>query len=111
MATVNSGSTSRRGDGHAQTTVLDDGRHGGLAEAYLATHQGPHGDAATAESATLPRDGTATEYVVTNRALVIVSVDVTTVRAGSERTTRYRTRVALDLVDGDWLVASLDEVV
>lgn len=62
-------------------------------------------------SATLPRDGTATEYAVTDRALVIVSVDVTTARAGSERTTRYRTRVALDLVDGDWLVASLDEVV
>ena len=56
------------------------------------------------------RDG-GWEYVVTDRALVIVSVDVTTARAGSERTTRYRTRVTLDLVDGAWLVASLDEVV
>lgn len=61
-------------------------------------------------SAALPRDGTATEYVVTDRAIVVVSVDVTTARSGAERTTRYRTRVALDLVDGAWLVASLDEV-
>ncbi len=61
-------------------------------------------------SAELPAEGTATEYLVTNRAIVLVSADVTTAREGSERTTRYRTRVALDLVDGDWLVASLDEV-
>jgi hypothetical protein len=61
-------------------------------------------------SAGLPRDGTATEYVVTDRAQVLVSVDVTTARAGVEETTRYRTRVALDLVDGEWLVASLDRV-
>ncbi|MDO9457823.1 hypothetical protein [Nocardioides sp.] len=61
-------------------------------------------------SAALPRDGTATEYLVTNRALILVSVDVTTSRAGATGTTRYRTRVGLDLVDGTWLVASLDEV-
>lgn len=57
-------------------------------------------------SGRLPRDGTATEYVVSDRALVLVSVDVTTARG----TTRYRTRVALDLVDGRWRVAALDEV-
>ncbi|WP_148614200.1 cbb3-type cytochrome c oxidase subunit II [Nocardioides rubriscoriae] len=61
-------------------------------------------------SARLPRDGTATEYLVTDRAVVLVSVDVTTARVGAEGTTRYRTRVGLDLVDGRWLVASLDEV-
>ncbi len=61
-------------------------------------------------SADLPRDGTATEYLVTDRAVVLVSVDVTTTRGGAEGVTRYRTRVGLDLVDGRWLVAALDEV-
>lgn len=61
-------------------------------------------------SGRLPRDGTATEYLVTDRAVVLVSVDVTTARDGARGVTRYRTRIALDLVDGRWLVASLDEV-
>ena len=61
-------------------------------------------------TAELPRDGTATEYLVTDRAIVLVSIDVTTARAGTEGSTRYRTRVSLDLVDGRWLVAALDEV-
>jgi hypothetical protein len=58
-------------------------------------------------SARLPRDGTATEYLVTDRAVVLVSVDVTTSRAGRRATTRYRARITVDLVDGRWLV---DEV-
>jgi hypothetical protein len=61
-------------------------------------------------SAELPRDGTATEYLVTDRAVVLVSVDVTTSRAGVQGRSSYRTRVGLDLVGGRWLVASLDEV-
>jgi hypothetical protein len=61
-------------------------------------------------SATLPRNGTATEDLSTDRAQVLVSVDVTTASAGDARVTRYRTRVALDLVDGTWLIESLDEV-
>jgi hypothetical protein len=67
-------------------------------------------------SAQLPPDGTATEYLVSDRARVLVSVDVTTTRddadgeATATGTTRYRTRVALDLVDGAWLVSALDEV-
>lgn len=61
-------------------------------------------------TAELPRDGTATEYLVTDRAQVLVSVDVTTTRGESARVTRYRTRISLDLVDGTWLVESLDEV-
>ncbi len=61
-------------------------------------------------SASLARDGAATEYLVTDEAQVLVAVDVTTARAGESRTTRYRTRVTLDLVDGGWLVSALDEV-
>ncbi|MEO9325760.1 hypothetical protein ABFT23_19870 [Nocardioides sp. C4-1] len=58
----------------------------------------------------LPDDGTATEYLDPARARVLVAVDVTIRSSAGERTTRYRTRVALDRVDGDWLVAALDEV-
>lgn len=61
-------------------------------------------------SAVLARDGTATEYLVTDRAQVLVSLDVTTTRGRAAGVTRYRTRIALDLVDGTWLVDSLDEV-
>ena len=61
-------------------------------------------------SAALPRDSTATESLATDRATVLVAVDVRTARPGADRTTRYRTRVALDLVDGEWLVSALDEV-
>lgn len=61
-------------------------------------------------SAVLPAEGTATEFLVTDRAQVLVSVDVTTASDEGQRTTRYRTRVALDLVEGDWLVSALDEV-
>lgn len=61
-------------------------------------------------TAELPRDGAATEYLVTGRAQVLVAVDVRTMSAAGTRLTTYRTRVSLDLVDGDWLVAGIDEV-
>ena len=56
----------------------------------------------------LPRDGTATEYLVSDRAIVLVSVDVTTTRAGQKGTARYRARITVDLVDGRWLVDDVE---
>ncbi|MFB9313684.1 hypothetical protein [Nocardioides plantarum] len=56
----------------------------------------------------LPRDGTATEYLVSDRAIVLVSVDVTTTRAGERSTTRYRARITVELVDGAWLVDDVE---
>ena len=60
MTTVNPGSPGQqRGDGQAETAVIDTGRTSGLARAYLATHQGPHGDAPAADaSVTMPLDVT-----------------------------------------------------
>ncbi len=61
-------------------------------------------------TAALVPDGTATEYLTADLARVLVAVDVTTTAPSGRRTAPYRTRVALDLVDGEWLVASLAEV-
>ncbi|WP_139978039.1 hypothetical protein [Nocardioides litoris] len=58
----------------------------------------------------VPADGAATEYLTSTRARVLVTVAVTTSRAGASRTGDFRTRIGLDLVDGDWLVSSFDEV-
>jgi glutamate dehydrogenase len=58
MTTVNPGFPGRQGsDGAAETAVIDTGLTGGFANAYLATHQGPHGDAPAADTAvTMPLD-------------------------------------------------------
>ncbi|MDT5316850.1 MAG: glutamate dehydrogenase [Mycobacterium sp.] len=58
MATVNPGfAGQQRGDESAETTVIDTSLTSGLAKAYLATHQGPHGDAPAADTAvTMPLD-------------------------------------------------------
>lgn len=62
-------------------------------------------------TASLPDDGVATEYLSQNVAQLLVSVDVTT-RSGDTRSTgTYRTRVLLMWVDGQWLLAAVDEVV
>ena len=46
MTTVNPGSSGqRRSDGRADASVLDVADTAALAEAYVATHHGPHGDA------------------------------------------------------------------
>ncbi|BBZ29506.1 NAD-specific glutamate dehydrogenase [Mycolicibacterium madagascariense] len=58
MTTANPGFPGpQRDHGHTKTAVLDTGPAGDLARAYLATHQGPHGDAAAADtSITMPLD-------------------------------------------------------
>ncbi len=61
-------------------------------------------------SAALERDGAATELLLADRAQVLVTLDVTTTAPTGRRTAPYRTRVVLDLVGGDWLVAALEEV-
>lgn len=58
----------------------------------------------------LPRDGTATEYLVTDRAEVLVAVDVSSASDVGPGRESFRTRVSLVLVDGDWLVSAIDEV-
>jgi hypothetical protein len=61
-------------------------------------------------SAALPRGGMATEYLGADVAQVLVAVDVTTRRGADSSTAEYRTRVLLQRVDDEWLVAGLDEV-
>nr|MDP9167917.1 hypothetical protein [Actinomycetota bacterium] len=59
MTTVNPGSPGRqRSEDAAATALIGTGQGSDLAEAYLATHQGPHGDAPAADSVlTAPMDG------------------------------------------------------
>lgn len=61
-------------------------------------------------SAELPENGVATEYLSQNVAQLLVSVDVTTRNDGASSTGLYRTRVLLQWVDGEWMVAAVDEV-
>ena len=61
-------------------------------------------------SATLPRNGVATEYLSQNVAQLLVSVDVTTRRGDASSTGTYRTRVLLQRVDERWLLDAVDEV-
>ncbi|MBJ7338855.1 NAD-glutamate dehydrogenase [Mycolicibacterium sp.] len=58
MTTVNPGSPGRqRSDDETETAAIDTGLTSGLAKAYLATHQGPHGDSPAADTAlTVPLD-------------------------------------------------------
>ena len=63
------------------------------------------------ETATVPEDGAAVEYLSDDRAQVLVAVDVTIASGsrGSERS-RPRTRIKLSRVDGEWLVSDIDQV-
>ena len=61
-------------------------------------------------SAVLPENGVATEYLSQNVAQLLVSVNVTTRTDGASSTGPYRTRVLLQWVDGQWMVAAVDEV-
>ncbi len=62
-------------------------------------------------TARVPDDGAAVEYLQGDRAQVLVAVDVTTASGskGSE-SQRYRTRVELSQVDGEWLVSAINQV-
>ncbi len=62
-------------------------------------------------SASIPRNGVATEYLSQNVAQLLVSVDVTTRRGATSSTGAYRTRVLLRWVDGQWLLEAVDEVI
>ncbi len=57
MTTVNPGFPGRQRSDDRAGAVIDTGLAGALADAYLATHQGPHGDAPSADaSVTMPLD-------------------------------------------------------
>lgn len=58
----------------------------------------------------LPEKGVATEYLSQNAAQLLVSVDVTTSRGVQSTTAPYRTRVLLQRIDEQWLVAGVEEV-
>lgn len=59
----------------------------------------------------VPRDGTALEYLGADAAQVLVGVDVTTTaRDGRSQDARYRVRVRLERVEGEWRVAGLEQV-
>ncbi len=60
--------------------------------------------------AILPEKGVATEYLSQNVAQLLVSVDVTTSRGVQSTTAPYRTRVLLQRIDEQWLVAGVEEV-
>lgn len=57
-------------------------------------------------TADLPENGTAVEFESDSEAQVLVAVDVTT----NGVTNRYRARVELDKVDGEWLVSGMEQV-
>lgn len=62
-------------------------------------------------TATVADDGTAVEYVAPDEAWVLVPVDVHTTAGGRATVdTRYRTRVVLEKVDGQWRVSRLERV-
>jgi Mce-associated membrane protein len=63
------------------------------------------------ETAKVPEDGAAVEYLSGDRAQVLVAVDVT-VASGSRgsESTRPRTRIKLSRIDGEWLVSDIDQV-
>lgn len=62
-------------------------------------------------TAAIPDDGAAVEFYDRDEARVLVSVDVTTGSGAAEPTeNRYRTRVLLERVGGQWLVSGLNQV-
>jgi Mce-associated membrane protein len=62
-------------------------------------------------TASIPKDGAAVEFLTTDRAQVLVAVDVTTTTtSGASEEARYRTRIQLAKVDGSWFVSSVNQV-
>ena len=61
-------------------------------------------------TATVPDDGVALEYLAGDQAQVLVAVNVNTTSPSGAEDARYRTRVELTKVDGDWLVAGVEQV-
>lgn len=62
-------------------------------------------------TASVPEDGAAIEFLNGNRAEVLVAVDVTTAsRSQGSEDQRYRARVELSKVDGEWLVSAINQV-
>lgn len=62
-------------------------------------------------TASVPEDGAAVEFLSGDRAEVLVAVDVTTASGSSgSESQRYRTRVELSRVDGDWLMSAINQV-
>jgi hypothetical protein len=60
---------------------------------------------------TVPADGVATEWLLDDRAQLLVAVDVTgTVGGDPTESSTARTRVELTLDDDRWLVTSIEEV-
>lgn len=62
-------------------------------------------------TASVPEDGAAVEFLSGDRAEVLVAVDVTTASGSSgSESQRYRTRVELSRVDGEWLMSAINQV-
>lgn len=64
-------------------------------------------------TATVPNNGAALEYQHGDRAQVLVAVDATTKQPKAEtesQTNRYRVRLTLQRVDGQWLVSEIHQV-
>lgn len=64
-------------------------------------------------TATVPDNGAALEYQYGDRAQVLVAVDATTKQPQAEttsKTNRYRVRLTLRHVDGQWLVSEINQV-
>lgn len=62
-------------------------------------------------TAEVPDNGAAVEYQHGDEARVLVAVDATTARAGAAKpdTNRYRVRLTLQRIDGQWLVSEINQ--
>jgi hypothetical protein len=61
-------------------------------------------------TAEVPESGTALEYQHDDAAQVLVAVDATTSGRTVKETNRYRVRLGLRKVDGQWLVSQINQV-
>lgn len=61
-------------------------------------------------TATIPEDGAALEFLGANDAQVLVSVDVRSQSAEDVQDSRFRTRMTLQKVEGEWLVSGVEQV-
>ncbi len=62
-------------------------------------------------TASIPANSTAIEFETTSQATVLVAVDAATATAtGTTQTNRYRMRIVLTKVSGNWLVSSIQQV-
>ena len=61
--------------------------------------------------ASVSDNGTAVEYETANTAVVIVAVDgVTSNSTGTSQSNRYRMRLTVNRIKGNWLVTSIEDV-